>query len=172
MQKQQLSFLQQENKELPFSYNQDKIDLLARNPEELYAFWDFSTETWDSLSFYSQLRIKLEIPGMEVVLDRMIQKDIREFYFHIPDKRGPYRVILSVVTQNSMSKVILRSSVIKAPPNHPGPGSLRFGRVPFNLSLVDLRKQGGPLPPERKAFLEGQFVLADQDSTPYTRRFK
>src|SRR3989338_880431 len=32
--------------DLPLSYNQTKLELLVRDPEWIYAYWDFSGETW------------------------------------------------------------------------------------------------------------------------------
>jgi len=156
---------------LPFSYDEDIIALLPKNPEELYAFWDFSTDTWERIANKGTLLLQLELEGSGVIAKKRIPIAVREFYFRIPDSRGPYRAVLGRL-ENGKFMALLQSQPIKAPPNHPGPGEVRFAKIPFETPLPQLHKDGGLMTLEPSEMPKGGFFTPDADKTPYTRRFK
>ena len=156
---------------LPFSYDEDIIAILPKNPEELYAYWDLSTDTWERIANKNTLVLRLELESIGVIVEKRLPVTAREFYFSIPDSRGPYRVVLGRL-ENGEFSTIMASQPIKAPPNHPGPGEVRFAKIPFETSLPELHKQGGLMTPAPSEMPRGGFFTPDTDKTPYTRRFQ
>ena len=167
---QETFLMEEEAMTLPFSYNEDMIELLPKNPEQLYAYWDLSTKTWERVAD-KMLVLQLKTNKDDLILETMIPNNVRDYYFNIPDNRGPYKVILGMQDDNGNMMKLMVSGPIKAPPNHPGYGELRFAKVPFDIPLPELRQKGGPMAPAPSEMPKGDFPSAETDDTPYTRRF-
>lgn len=156
---------------LPFSYNEDLLTLLPKNPEQLYAYWDLSTQTWERIADKGPLVLRLELAGDGPVSETLVPNNTREYFFRIPDSRGPYRVVLGQQDHGKI-KILMVSEPVKAPPNHPGQGEVRFAKVPFGTPLPELLLEGGLMEPARSEMPKGGFFTPDTDDTPYTRRFQ
>ena len=168
---QEAFLMEEEAMTLPFSYNEDMIELLPKNPEQLYAYWDLSTKTWEQVADKNMLVLQLKTDEDRLILETMIPNNARDYYFKVPDNRGPYKVILGMQDDNGNMMKLMESGPIKVPPNHPGHGELRFAKVPFGISLPELRQKGGPMAPAPSEMPKGDFPSAETDDTPYTRRF-
>ncbi len=169
----ELAYLNEEDAaQLPFSYDEDAITLLPKNPEQLYAYWDLSTTTWERIADRGNLILRLELAGDGVVYETMVPNNVREYYFRIPDTRGPFKVHLNYQDESGRMHTLLSSQPVKAPPNRPGRGEIRFVKVPFEISLPQLHRQGGPMQPESTEIPTRGFINTKIDDTPYTRRFK
>lgn len=66
---------------LPFSYDEDKLVLLPVDPNTLFAFWDFSTETWNRIAGNSPKNLVLVLQCDSDERHFGVDRHTKSFYF-------------------------------------------------------------------------------------------
>ena len=111
--------------DLPFSYNETKLVLMARDPEWAYAYWDFSAETWKWIEdFYRRdpgVRAKLRVHqvdlGREEAID--VHLDVKSWYLHLGLPDATFEIELGLVDSRGKFHSIARSGRVRMPRNGP-----------------------------------------------------
>ena len=111
--------------DLPFSYGETKLVLLARDPYWAYSYWDFSAETWSGiqkkLSEDPSLKPVLRIRDLDARRsnDLLISFEAQDWYLHlgVPDHR--FIAELGIGDGNSRFYLIVRSNEVKTPRDSP-----------------------------------------------------
>ncbi len=111
--------------ELPWSYDDDRVVLLPRDPTTLFVYWDFHPETVASSMAglpepTALLRLVLEDGEPLVLRDLDVDLGWRGYYLHHLEPDRPYRVELLVRGHDGRERLLGRASnVALLPPNMP-----------------------------------------------------
>lgn len=110
---------------LPFSYGKTKIALLVRDPEWGYAYWDFSTETWEWIEkFYREqqgVQAKLRIHNIDQnsFHDLDIDLQAKNWYIQFGLVNTHFEAELGFIDASGKFYPIARSNRIKTPRSGP-----------------------------------------------------
>ena len=135
--------------EIPFVYEDDRVALLARDPQGAFLFWDFHPRTrFAAFDGLPEARVVLRVfeNGHEVrTLDAALES--RGFYLHGLSPNRDYAVEVHAVGSNGESRRIgPRSNSVRLPADDVSADrTVRFMRVPWDVPLTRLRKH-----PERE----------------------
>ena len=111
--------------DLPFSYNETKLVLLARDPFWAYAYWDFSGETWnwiqDMRHKKNGLRYVLRLKNCDdhKFFDVDVQLETKNWYIHIGIPDASFEAELGIIDGNGQYYLIVKSNRIRMPRNGP-----------------------------------------------------
>ena len=124
--------------ELPFSYNENKITAILKNPAWCYVFWDFTTETSEriasELSFKSLL-IRFDFfnsptaSNTQETIDIFIKPDDREQFIFLDQDLPVFQVSLIATFTDKKEELIARSKQVLKP------------KFPVNINLETLQKK-------------------------------
>lgn len=111
--------------DLPFSYGDTKLVLLARDPYWAYSYWDFSAETWNwvqkKLAEDSSLKPMMRIHDLDAkkTYDLLVSLEARNWYLHLgtPDHR--YFAELGIGDGHARFYLIARSNEVRTPRDSP-----------------------------------------------------
>lgn len=132
--------------DLPWSYDDDRLVLLVRDPWTLYTYWDFHPDTVARArqglaeSARPMLRL-LDVSRSEPSIDVQVEVDLgwRAYYFHELEPSRDYRVeVVFVDDEGAESPVGRRSNVASLPPDRPSAWvEDRFASIPIDVPLPD-----------------------------------
>ena len=111
--------------DLPFSYNETKIVLLARDPEWGFAYWDFSADTWQWIeSFYRrdpgvQAKIRIHNLDRHRVEDIPVHLDAKNWYLQLGCPGMSFEIELGLCDSNGRFHRIAKSGRVRMPRNGP-----------------------------------------------------
>jgi len=111
--------------DLPFSYNETKMVLLARDPFWAYSYWDFSADTWNWIQELRHkkngLRYVLRIKNLKdhTHFDIEIQLETKNWYIHIGIPDVSFEGELGVIDSSGKYYLIVRSNKVQMPRNGP-----------------------------------------------------
>ena len=111
--------------DLPFSYNQTKLILLARDPEWAYAYWDFSAETWNwimkLLKEDPATRAKLRVHNLshQTFYDLDVPLEAKNWYLHLGLPNTEFEAELGLLDSKGRFYRIIKSNRIRTPRNGP-----------------------------------------------------
>ena len=114
-------------RELPFSYNQTKLELLVRDPEWAYAWWDFSAETWrwitNLLGEDPATRAKLRIHNLShrTSYDLDVDLDGKNWYLNLGFSNTEFEAELGLLDSKGRFHRIAQSNRVRTPRNGPSP---------------------------------------------------
>jgi hypothetical protein len=151
--------------ELPWSYADDALVALARDPKTLFLYWDHAQETlrqaWEGLeSARPQLWVFAREPDGRWTRIRTLEfaLESRSYYVHDLDPGRTYRAEIHVVDRQGRDKLLPRASnEMTLPPVGPSPVvDDRFMRIPWGEALLKMlfdAHPGGPFSEEVRAQL-------------------
>jgi hypothetical protein len=131
--------------DLPWSYHDDRIVLLARDPRTVFAYWDCHPETVrvareQMPEGVPMLRL-FALGGSEprVVREVSIDLDGRGWYFYDLDPNREYRLELVLRSPAGVDRLLLRpSNIVALPLNRPSAWiEDRFASLPLDIRLPD-----------------------------------
>ncbi len=128
--------------ELPFSYNEDKIVAVLRNPAWCYVTWDFKHETLishtENLSFKTFIiRLSyhedIETDIVKEVFDIQLNLSDREQFILLASELPSFHVSLIAKFEDKEKEILATSQRIIKP------------RIPLDISLAGIQKECSPL---------------------------
>lgn len=113
------------NHDLPFSYAETKLTLLARDPYWAYSYWDFSGDTWScvqqQLGEDPSLRPIMQIHDLDAKhsWNLLVTLEARNWYLHLGAPNHRYVAELGMGDGKSRFYLIIRSNEVQTPPDSP-----------------------------------------------------
>lgn len=107
--------------DLPGSYNKTQLVLLVRDPEWAYAYWDFSSETWNWIQSlykkYSGLAVKIRIYNLTAggFTDIDVNLEAKNWYICLGQDNTEFEAELGLLDASGKFHVIAKSNRIKTP---------------------------------------------------------
>lgn len=107
--------------DLPFSYNQTKLELLVRDQEWAFAWWDFSGETWRWIANLLQedpaTRAKLRVHnlGLRTFYDLDVHLDGKKWYVNLGFPDTEFEAELGLMDSKGRFHRIAQSNRIRTP---------------------------------------------------------
>lgn len=127
--------------ELPHSYNQTKLVLLPRDPENLFLYWDFSGETWEWIKslFEKHERILPKLRIFVLDQDEFYEIDVKleskKWHLFLPVAGETVYAELGLMDESATFHLIAKSNSLKMPRNAPSK-VIDPNWVPINLGKV------------------------------------
>ena len=103
---------------LPFSYAENRLVLLPVDPNTLFAYWDFSSATWDFLTEKDIRNLILVLECGNDVRHFDAPRGGRNFYFRGLQPRRKYRLKLSWRDADTLTP-LMQSSFVTTPADRP-----------------------------------------------------
>ena len=109
--------------DLPFSYNQTKLELLVRDPEWAYAYWDFSGETWRWMMRLfdedpaSRAQLRIHSLNHQASYDLDVQLEMKNWYVNLGLPDTEFEAELGLMDSKGRFYSIVRSNRVRAPRN-------------------------------------------------------
>ena len=132
--------------ELPQSYGENTLFLIARDPHWLFAYWEVNWAPYPASTFY----LKLYKAGGTEEMTTEIHPDARNWYIPVKEAGTTYYVELGYFTPKGEWTSIIQSATAEAPQNKFSESAeAEFATVPIHLTfqrLVDMvrnRMQAG-----------------------------
>jgi hypothetical protein len=149
--------------ELPWTYGDDLLVALPRDPRTLFVYWDHARRTLDaSFTDLPGARVELWIfargAGWERVRVVDVALEARGWYVHDLEPGRSYRAELHLIGSDGQDRLLPGPSVASAlPPQGPSPSiDDRFASLPWDVPLPKLMGPGvpgGPFSEEARALL-------------------
>ena len=111
--------------DLPFSYNQTRLEILVRDPEWAYAYWDFSAQTWNWVAEIfrrdSGARPKLRVHNLSqrTSYDLDVNLEAKNWYLNLGQPDTEFEAELGILDSQGRFHLIARSNRIRTPRNSP-----------------------------------------------------
>ena len=111
--------------EIPFSYNETKLVLIARDTEWAFTYWDFSSQTWAWIQDFkardSRVKTVLRLRNVDQAsfCDLEIQLEARNWYLHLGLPNTTFEAELGLLDSSGKFHLIARSNRIRTPRNGP-----------------------------------------------------
>lgn len=111
--------------DLPYSYGTTEIVLMVRDPYWVYAYWDFSPETWSWLAVTrerdAQSRAKLRVHNLDrqAFYDLDINLDAKNWYLDLGLPDTSFEVELGLVDAQGRFHLIAKSNRVRTPRHGP-----------------------------------------------------
>lgn len=111
--------------DLPFSYNKTELVLLVRDPEWAYAYWDFSSETWNWIQSLFKSKPgavpKLRVHNLSAgnYFDIDIHLEGKNWYICLGLDNTEFQAELGLLDHDGRFHVIAKSNKIKTPRSKP-----------------------------------------------------
>jgi len=112
-------------RELPRSYNKDKLILLPVNPFWIHAHWDVSERTKKSfeslgvvrkvLRFYDVTYIIFDGSNAHRTFEVYVDLEWRNYYFNVPMPNADYIAVLGYINTQGIFVPVLKSNVVRTP---------------------------------------------------------
>jgi len=153
--------LEELSKELPYSYNETKLVLLARDPFWGYTYWDFSGESWkwaeDLCKWNPELRPILRIHNLkdQKQFDIDISLEAKNWYISFGKPNCEFEAELGLLGSDGKFYVIAKSNRICTPRNSPS-DIIDPQWAPEDFDEL-YRLSGGDLSSQRSSDLSSQF---------------
>lgn len=134
----------------PETYGIDRVRLLVKDPEWLFAYWDLSTRSVDTLRrelgerglALTRLTLRITDPahgGTSIIL---LPYGARAWYVRADTARRTYRALLGWTLPSGQFRTLAESNVVSTPRTGPSPEAVRR-RMPFNAPLDEIRNALG-----------------------------
>jgi uncharacterized protein len=111
--------------DLPFSYNQTKLEALVRDPFWVFVYWDFSSETWNWLVDFRQkdhaAKAKLRVHNLDSksYYDLDAYLEAKNWYIHLGLPDTVFEIELGLLDSKARFHGIAKSGSFKTPRNGP-----------------------------------------------------
>ena len=159
----------------PETYESDRVRLLVKDPEWLFAHWDVSPSTLQRLrddlgeraTALSRLTLRLEDPAESALSVVLLPEGARSWYVRTHSTQRAYRAALGVTMPSGEFRPLATSNVVVAPGGSPSPQRARrrvgFSRAQSAQAAAELEQRGaiGTNGGERKSAAHGAAEAAD-----------
>ena len=140
----------------PETYDSDRVRLLVKDPEWLFAHWDVSPGTLQRLredlgeraTALSRLTLRLEDQAQSALSVVLLPEGARSWYVRTHATQRTYRAALGVTMPSGEFRPLATSNVVMAPSGGPSPQRARrrvgFSRAQSAQALLELEQAGAP----------------------------
>jgi hypothetical protein len=138
----------------PETYESDRVRLLVKDPEWLFAHWDVSPLTLQRLrddlgeraTALSRLTLRLEDPAQAALSVVLLPEGARSWYVRTHSTQRSYRAALGVTMPSGEFRPLATSNVVVAPGGAPSPQRARrrvgFSRAQAAQAAAELEQRG------------------------------
>jgi hypothetical protein len=132
----------------PESYSKNRVRLLVKDPEWLFAHWDVSASAWAALRddlgeralALSRLTLRVEDPRNGLLSVVLLPGGARSWYLRTHREHSRYRAELGLTTPSGTFRSLAKSNVVTTPRVGPSRARARriarFGAMPGGAGLV------------------------------------
>jgi hypothetical protein len=128
--------------ELPESYGTRRIYALARDPEWIFVYWDWTYEQLEDLRRSTpegKVFVRLVRENSEMLQQALVEGGVRDWFFHYKEPGARIRAELGVYVDENF-QVAASSSVSEIPRLSAAPGPVRYATVPLSITFAELAR--------------------------------
>jgi hypothetical protein len=134
----------------PDTYGIDRVRLLVKDPEWLFAYWDLSSRAVDSLRrelgergmALARLTLRITDPGYGGTSVILLPYGARAWYVRADKATRSYRAMLGWTLPSGQFRTLAESNVVSTPRVGPSPDPVSH-RLPYTADLSDIRAAAG-----------------------------
>lgn len=135
----------------PETYGIDRVRLLVKDPEWLFAYWDLSTRSVDTLRrelgergmALTRLTLRITDPGHGGTSIILLPYGARAWYVRADTATRSYRALLGWTLPSGAFRTLAESNLVSTPRTGPSPDHARR-RLPYTAPLAEIRAALGP----------------------------
>ena len=130
----------------PATYGVDRVRLLVKDPEWLFAYWDVSPQAVSTLRrelgerglALTRLTLRITDPGHGGTSIILLPYGARAWYVHADKASRSYRALLGWTLPSGVFRTLAESNLVSTPRTGPSPDPAHR-RLPFNAPLAEIR---------------------------------
>jgi hypothetical protein len=127
----------------PETYGVDRVRLLVKDPEWLFAYWDVSPQAVSTLRrelglALTRLTLRITDPGHGGTSIILLPYGARAWYVHADKASRSYRALLGWTLPSGVFRTIAESNLVSTPRTGPSPDPAHR-RLPFTAPLAEIR---------------------------------
>ena len=130
----------------PETYGVDRVRLLVKDPEWLFAYWDVSPQAVSTLRrelgerglALTRLTLRITDPGHGGTSIILLPYGARAWYVHADKASRSYRALLGWTLPSGVFRTLAESNLVSTPRTGPSPDPAHR-RLPFNAPLAEIR---------------------------------
>jgi hypothetical protein len=130
----------------PESYGMDRVRLLVKDPEWLFAYWDLSPQSVSTLRrelgerglALTRLTLRITDPGHGGTSIILLPYGARAWYVHADKASRSYRALLGWTLPSGQFRTLAESNLVATPRTGPSPDAAHR-RLPYNAPLAEVR---------------------------------
>ena len=130
----------------PETYGVDRVRLLVKDPEWLFAYWDVSPQSVSTLRrelgerglALTRLTLRITDPGHGGTSIILLPYGARAWYVHADKASRSYRALLGWTLPSGVFRTIAESNLVSTPRTGPSPDPAHR-RLPFTAPLAEIR---------------------------------
>jgi uncharacterized protein len=130
----------------PETYGVDRVRLLVKDPEWLFAYWDVSAQAVDVLRrelgerglALTRLTLRITDPGHGGTSIILLPYGARAWYVHADKASRSYRALLGWTLPSGVFRTLAESNLVSTPRTGPSPDAAHR-RLPYTAPLAEIR---------------------------------
>ena len=130
----------------PETYGVDRVRLLVKDPEWLFAYWDVSASAVDALRrelgerglALTRLTLRITDPGHGGTSIILLPYGARAWYVHADKASRSYRALLGWTLPSGVFRTLAESNLVSTPRTGPSPDAAHR-RLPYTAPLAEIR---------------------------------
>lgn len=135
----------------PESYGINRVRLMVKDPEWLFAYWDLSSLSVDTLRrelgergmALARLTLRITDPGYGGTSVILLPYGARAWYVRADKPTRSYRAMLGWTLPSGQFRTLAESNVVSTPRVGPSPDAVHHW-LPYTADLADIRAAAGP----------------------------
>jgi hypothetical protein len=135
----------------PETYGVDRVRLLVKDPEWVFAYWDLSSRSVDKLRrelgerglALTRLTLRITDPGYGGTSVILLPYGARAWYVRADSAARSYRALLGWTLPSGQFRVLAESNVVTTPRVGPSPEPSRR-RLPYTAPIAEIQAAAGP----------------------------
>ena len=130
----------------PETYGTDRVRLLVKDPEWLFAYWDLSPQSVSTLRrelgerglALTRLTLRITDPGHGGTSIILLPYGARAWYVHADKASRSYRALLGWTLPSGQFRTLAESNLVSTPRTGPSPDAAHR-RLPYTAPLAEVR---------------------------------
>jgi hypothetical protein len=130
----------------PESYGIDRVRLMVKDPEWLFAYWDLSSRSVDTLRrelgergmALARLTLRITDPGYGGTSIILLPYGARAWYVKADKARRSYRALLGWTLPSGQFRKLAESNLVTTPRVGPSPDAV-YRRLPYTAPMAEIR---------------------------------
>jgi hypothetical protein len=130
----------------PETYGMDRVRLLVKDPEWLFAYWDLSPQSVSTLRrelgerglALTRLTLRITDPGHGGTSIILLPYGARAWYVHADKASRSYRALLGWTLPSGQFRTLAESNLVSTPRTGPSPDAAHR-RLPYTAPLAEVR---------------------------------
>jgi hypothetical protein len=130
----------------PDTYGVDRVRLLVKDPEWLFAYWDVSASSVNALRrelgerglALTRLTLRITDPGHGGTSIILLPYGARAWYVHADKASRSYRALLGWTLPSGVFRTLAESNLVSTPRTGPSPDAAHR-RLPYTAPLAEIR---------------------------------